>query len=50
MKNTKGLAKIAVALIAAGASLAQAYFDRKELDEKVAEKVAEALSNQAKES
>ena len=42
--------KIGVSVLGVGVTLAQSYFSKKELDEKVAEKVAEALKTQAKES
>lgn len=50
MKKVNGmfLLKIGVAVAGAGITLAQTYFDKKELDEKVAEKVAEALKEQVK--
>lgn len=44
------LVKLGVAVAGAGITLAQSYFDRKDLDAKVAEKVAEALKQQGKES
>lgn len=40
----KGI-KIGIAVIGVGVSLAQAYFADKDLDDKVAKKVAEALEN-----
>ena len=52
MKKVNGmfLLKIGVAVVGAGVTLAQSYFDKKELDEKVAEKVAEALKDQVKDA
>ena len=38
--------KIAVTVVGVGVTLAQSYIAGKELDQKVAEKVAEALENQ----
>ncbi len=45
MKKVDGmfLLKIGVAIAGAGVTLAQNYFAKRELDEKVAEKVAEVL-------
>lgn len=42
------IASIALPIIGAGVSLATGWLDDKKLDEKVAEKVAEALRNQTK--
>lgn len=47
--NVMNLVKIGVAVAGLGITLAQKYFDKQELDEKVAEKVAKALK-EAKES
>ena len=43
--NAMKIVKIAVAVAGVGITLAQAYFADKDLDNKVAEKVAEALEN-----
>ena len=48
--NVMSVVKLGVAVAGVGITLAQNYFDKKELDEKVAEKVAEALKEQVKES
>ena len=43
--NVQKVIKVAVAVAGVGVTLAQSYFAAKELDQKVAEKVAEALEN-----
>lgn len=48
--DVMSVVKVAVGLGMAGLTLAQNYFDKRDLDAKVAEKVAEALKEKAGES
>lgn len=50
MKEFNGMfwLKLGVAVVGAGVTLAQNYFEKKEIDTRIAEKVAEALQNQVK--
>lgn len=41
--NVMNVVKIGVAVLSVGVGLAQAYLSEKELDKKIAEKVAEAI-------
>lgn len=48
--DVMNVVKIGVAVASVGIAVAQNYFDKKDLDAKVAEKVSEALQNKAGES
>lgn len=48
--DVMSVVKIGVAVASVGIAVAQNYFDKKDLDAKVAEKVSEALQNKAGES
>ena len=49
-KKVMNVIKVGVTVLGVGATLAQTYFEKKDLDAKVAEKVAEALNKKAGES
>ena len=48
--NLKKVASIVIPILGAGISLASNWLDDKKLDEKVAEEVAKAFANKARES
>ena len=49
-ETTFTILKVGVAVLGAGVTLAKGYFDKKDLDDTVAKKVAEALADKAGES